>query len=168
MLCIDGVEISTEFGHYVALGLPRTPYPLAGHPREVIEDVRRFGGFGIAAHPGSPNSELRWTDWDAPFDGLEWLNADSEWRDEFWTSLGRVLLTYAFRPVETLGGLLDRPGSVLAAVGPADHVAPHCPQWPAPMRTPGSGFDSRRIRIRIASLRACQGTTCPFARSSTT
>src|SRR3712207_7318586 len=45
-------------------------------------DVRRFGGFGFAAHPGSPKADLRWTDWEAPFDGLEWLNADSEWRDE--------------------------------------------------------------------------------------
>jgi hypothetical protein len=113
VLVLDGVEISTELGHYVAIGLPRTPYPLAGHPRAVIEDVRRFGGFGVAAHPGSPKAELRWDDWDAPFDGLEWLNADSEWRDEFWGSLGRVLLTYGVRPVETLVRLLDRPEPVL-------------------------------------------------------
>jgi hypothetical protein len=113
VLCIDGVEISTDHGHYIALDLPQSPYPLAGHPREVIEDVRRLGGFGFAAHPGSPKAELQWTDWEAHFDGLEWLNADSEWRDEFWTSLGGVLLTYAFRPVETLGTLLDRPAPVL-------------------------------------------------------
>jgi hypothetical protein len=113
VLCLDGVEISTRDGHYVAIALPATPYPLGGHPRDVIEDVRRFRGFGIAAHPGSPKAELRWSDWGAPFDGLEWLNADSEWRDEFWGSLGAVLLTYAFRPVETLGGLLDRPEEVI-------------------------------------------------------
>ena len=114
VLSLDGVEISTQSGHYVALGLARTPYPLAGHPRAVIEDVRRLGGFGFAAHPGSPKAALRWDDWDAPFDGLEWLNADSEWRDEFWGSLGRVLLTYPFRPAETLAGVLDRPEPVLA------------------------------------------------------
>jgi hypothetical protein len=114
VLCIDGVEISTQYGHYVALGLDRTPYPLGGHPREVIEDVRRLGGFGVAAHPGSPKAALRWEEWDTRFDGLEWLNADSEWRDEFWGSLGRVLLTYPFRPTETLAGLLDRPEPVLA------------------------------------------------------
>ncbi|MGH9175182.1 MAG: CehA/McbA family metallohydrolase, partial [Vicinamibacterales bacterium] len=113
VLCIDGVEISTQHGHYIALGVGRAPYPLAGHPKDVIDDVRRLGGFGIAAHPGSPKDALRWGDWDAPFDGLEWLNADSEWRDEFWGSLGGVLLTYAFRPVETLAGLLDRPETVL-------------------------------------------------------
>jgi hypothetical protein len=113
VLCLDGVEISTAHGHYVALGLPRAPYPLAGHPRDVIDDVRRLGGFGIAAHPGSPKPELQWRDWDGAFDGLEWLNADSEWRDEFWGSLGAVLLTYPWRPVETLVGVLDRPEPVL-------------------------------------------------------
>jgi hypothetical protein len=115
VLCLDGVEISTELGHLAVLGLPPTPYPLGGHPREVLEDVHRFGGFAIAAHPGSPKTELRWMDWEAPIDGLEWLNADSEWRDEFLGNLGRSLLTYAFRPTETLASLLDRPASVLKA-----------------------------------------------------
>jgi len=113
VLCVDGVEISTADGHYVALGLPRTPYPLGGYARDVIDDVRRLGGFGFAAHPDSAKPELRWQAWNAPFDGLEWLNADSEWRDELWGSLGRGLLTYAFRPVETLAGLLDRPAPVI-------------------------------------------------------
>jgi hypothetical protein len=113
VLCLDAVEISTDAGHVVALGLPRAPYPIAGHPRDVIDDVHRLGGFGFAAHPGSPKPALQWRDWDAPFDGLEWLNADSEWRDEFWGSLGRVLLTYPVRPTETLADLLDRPVDVL-------------------------------------------------------
>ena len=112
VLCLDGVEISTQYGHYVALGMSVAPYPLAGHPSDVIEDVHRLGGFGFAAHPGSPKAELRWVS-DARFDGIEWLNADSEWRDEFWHSLGRVLLTYPFRPTESLAGLLDRPDEVI-------------------------------------------------------
>ena len=49
VLLIDAVEISTTGGHYVALGLKQTPYRLAGEPRDVIEDVTRLGGFGIAA-----------------------------------------------------------------------------------------------------------------------
>lgn len=114
VLMIDAVEISTDAGHLVAMRLPRAPYPLAGHPDDVIEDVRRLGGIGFAAHPDSPKDELRWGDWRAAFDGIEWLNADSEWRDEMWGSLGRVLLTYAVRPPETLVALLDRPTRVLA------------------------------------------------------
>lgn len=114
VLIIDAVEISTTAGHYVALGLTATPYPLAGAPSAVVEDVRRLGGFGIVAHPGSSRPSLRWTAWDEPVAGIEWLNADSEWRDEVWNSLGRTILTYAFRSPETLASLLDRPEEVLA------------------------------------------------------
>lgn len=32
VLCIDGVEISTSGGHYIAVGLPEAPYPLGGDP----------------------------------------------------------------------------------------------------------------------------------------
>ena len=114
VLMIDGVEISTDQGHYAAVGFTQSPYPLAGHARAVIEDVRRLGGFGFAAHPGSPKPALRWDDWAAPFDGLEWLNADSEWRDELWGPLARSVVTYPFRPAESLAAVLDRPSSVMA------------------------------------------------------
>jgi hypothetical protein len=114
VLCLDGIEVSTSHGHYVALGLPQLPYRLGGHPRAVIEDVQRFGGFGFAAHPDSRKPALRWSDWTVPVDGVEWLNGDSEWRDESWTSLARVLLTYGFRPQETLVTLIDRPVDMLS------------------------------------------------------
>ena len=114
VLYIDAVEISTTDGHLVALGLPKAPYPLAGEGRDVVEDVHRLGGIAIAAHPGSEKPDLRWTDWNAPIDGLEWLSADSEWRDEHPWTLARALLTYPFRPAQALGLLLDRPGPVIA------------------------------------------------------
>ena len=91
VLYIDAVEISTQDGHVVALDLPKTPYPLAGEGRDVVDDIHRLGGFAIAAHPGSAKPELRWTAWDAPVDGIEWLNADSEWRDERPWTLARAL-----------------------------------------------------------------------------
>lgn len=100
VLVIDGVEISTTGGHYLAAGIPTSPYPLGGLPADVIEDVRRLGGFGMAAHPDSPKAELRWRDWQAPFDGIEWLNADSAWRDERRAPLARVMLTYWVRAPE--------------------------------------------------------------------
>ena len=65
MLCLDGVEVSTDDGHYVALGIGQTPYPLAVTAMRVAEDVPGMGGFWIAAHPFSPRSELAWTDWSA-------------------------------------------------------------------------------------------------------
>lgn len=114
VLCIDGVEIGTTAGHYVAIGLERaSPYPLGGEPRDVVEDVHRLGGFGIVSHPASPNRDLRWRDWSAPIGGIEWLNADSEWRDEDRGSLVRTLFTYPFRRAGVLAALLDRPEDVL-------------------------------------------------------
>src|SRR5688572_3185882 len=113
VLVIDSVETSTEGGHVVAQGLPKSPYPLAGEARDVVEDVARLGGFSIAAHPGSEKPELRWIEWVSPFDGLEWLNGDSEWRDESAWSLARALFTYPARKAETLVTLLDRPDAVV-------------------------------------------------------
>lgn len=114
VLTIDAVELNTSGGHYAALGLPAAPYPLAGTPAAVIEDVQRLGGFGIATHPDSPRPSLRWTDWDAAIDGLEWLNGDSEWRDEPRLPVARALLTYLFRGPESMATLFDRPSAVLA------------------------------------------------------
>jgi len=134
VLCLDGVEISTTGGHYIALDMPASPYPLRGEPRDVVEDVRRLGGFGIAAHPDSPKPQLRWQDWTAPFDGIELLNPDTSWR--LWTQqatasirspksgapgsawyarrrLAVALLDYPFRPAETIAGLIQASDALL-------------------------------------------------------
>ena len=114
VLCLDGVEISTTAGHYVAIGMRAAPYPLGGEPRDVVEDVRRLGGFGIAAHPDSPKRELRWVDWSLPIDAMEILNPDTQWRTyaqgpgispKF--KLLAALGTYAFRPSETIAHLFE-------------------------------------------------------------
>lgn len=113
VLTIDGVELNTTAGHYAVIGLPASPYPIAGTPADVIEDVHRLGGFGFAAHPGSPRPSLSWQGWDAPIDGLEWINGDSEWRDEPWMPIGRAVLTYLLRAPQSMATLLDRPEGVL-------------------------------------------------------
>jgi hypothetical protein len=113
VLCLDGVEISTSGGHYIAVGIPAAPYPLGGEAAAVAEDVRRLGGFGVAAHPLSPRAELAWQEWTAPIDGIEWLNADSEWRDEGRLRLTRALLDYLWRPAGALASLLDRSAELM-------------------------------------------------------
>ena len=114
VLCLDAVELNTNDGHYVALGLAATPYPLAGTAESVAEDVTRFGGFGFVAHADSSRASLQWRGWDVAFDGMEWLNADSEWRDEPLSTLSRTFLTYWARPSATLASLLDRPQGLVA------------------------------------------------------
>jgi hypothetical protein len=113
VLCLDAVEISTNGGHYIAIDMPESPYPLAGEARDVVEDVHRLGGFGIAAHPDSPKAELRWREWAAPIDGVELLNPDTSWRVDAVRPgiapklrLLRALLTYPVRPSATIAALL--------------------------------------------------------------
>jgi hypothetical protein len=114
VLCLDGVEISTNGGHYVAIDMPASPYPLAGEARDVVEDVRRLGGFGIAAHPDSPKPQLLWRDWTAPFDAVELLNPDTSWRilaaQATWTTRGRLLTAlfdYPWRSSEVMARLIQ-------------------------------------------------------------
>jgi hypothetical protein len=113
VLCLDAVEISTVDGHYVALDMPQSPYPLGGTARAVAEDVARLGGFGIAAHPDSVKPELRWMDETVDVDGLEWLNADSEWRSASRGALVRAGIGYLVRPAAALTSLLHRPDESL-------------------------------------------------------
>lgn len=120
VLCLDGVEISTTGGHYLAIGMPASPYPLGGEPRDVVDDVRRLGGFGIVAHPDSPKPALQWQDWAAPFDAIEWVNPDTSWRARMqWPGrrarlhLVSALVDYPIRPAETIAGLLEGTTSAL-------------------------------------------------------
>lgn len=115
VLCLDAVEVSTSGGHYIALDMPAAPYPLGGEARDVVEDVHRLGGFGIAAHPDSPKIELRWREWTAPFDGMEIVNPDTSWRllaqSSAWRPRLRLvdaLFHYPVRPAETMASLLAR------------------------------------------------------------
>ena len=39
VLILNGVEISTDSGHYIAIGMTRTPYPLGGDAKGVVEDL---------------------------------------------------------------------------------------------------------------------------------
>ena len=117
VLVIDAVEFNTTDGHLVALGLPATPYPFAGTAADVLDDVGRLGGFAIAAHPDSPRPTLKWSAWEAPVDGLEWINADSEWRDESAAGLARALFSYPFRAPGAMASVFDRPDELLKSMG---------------------------------------------------
>jgi hypothetical protein len=119
VLCLDGVEISTNGGHYIAIDMPAAPYPLAGEARDVVEDVRRLGGFGIAAHPDSPKPQLAWRDWQAAVDGIELLNPDTSWRliaaRPGWAPkerLAAALVHYPFRAPEVIANLIQPTGAL--------------------------------------------------------
>jgi hypothetical protein len=110
VLCLDGAEISSFDGHIVALDLRQaSPYPLAGEGRDVVEDIQRLGGRAVLAHPDSPKEALRWRGGNVPFDGIEWVNADSEWRDDTPGRLAAVFARALVRPAESIVSLFARP-----------------------------------------------------------
>ncbi|TAK12056.1 MAG: hypothetical protein EPO35_11770 [Acidobacteria bacterium] len=126
VLVIDAVEVSVVEGHVVALGLAgAAPYRLGGEARDVIEDIHRLGGFAIVAHPDSPRPDLRWRPPAASAgsrnqiadlsgaDGMEWLNADNEWRDERPLRIFQTLINFPVRPAESLARLMSRPTAAL-------------------------------------------------------
>ncbi len=125
VLCLDAVEITTAGGHVVALNLDRaSEYPLGGETRDVMEDIHRMGGWAVAAHPDSTREDLRWRSTAGGIDGIEWLNADSEWRDErparLLASVGRL----AIRSAESIAALVSRPARTLARWDAAARMRP--------------------------------------------
>lgn len=160
VLVIDAVELNTASGHLVALGIPAAPYPLAGTAADVMEDVRRLGGFGIAAHPDSPRTTLGWTAWDVAVDGVEWINADSSWRDESAPALVRAVLGYPVRPAGAVAWLIDRPVELLSrwdAVG-ATRSVPALAAADAhariSLRDPGADGDTSGLQLPVPGYEA--------------
>jgi len=115
VLCIDAVEVNTASGHIVALGLKgASPYPLAGPARDVLEDIHRMGGTAVMAHPDSPSPALRWRG-PSPqtLDGIEWLNVDSEWRDDSVLTLLGTAAHGLIRGPAAVASLFSRPTRTL-------------------------------------------------------
>ncbi len=160
VLVIDAVELNTASGHLVALGIPAAPYPLAGTAADVMEDVRRLGGYGIAAHPDSPRTTLGWTAWDVAVDGVEWINADSSWRDEPASALARAVLGYPIRPGGAVAWLLDRPVGLLArwdAMGATQSVpalAAADAHARISLRDPGADGDTSALQLPVPGYEA--------------
>lgn len=125
VLCVDAVEISSAGGHVVALNLNHaSAYPLGGETRDVMEDIHRMGGWAVAAHPDSRREELRWRSMAGGIDGIEWLNADSEWRDERPVRLVASVARFAVRPAESIAALFARPARTLARWDAAARMRP--------------------------------------------
>jgi hypothetical protein len=90
-LLIVGAEISPEYNHYLALGLPPDA-PIAGlnekPPQTIIDTVNRLGGFGFIAHPdhtGTTRFGIRsyaWKDWSASgFSGMSVWDLMTDWQE---------------------------------------------------------------------------------------
>jgi hypothetical protein len=81
----------------------------------VIDDIHRLGGWAVVAHPDSPKDSLRWrASANVPFDGIEWINADAEWRDETARRLMTTAARAVFRGPESVALLFRSPTRTIA------------------------------------------------------
>jgi hypothetical protein len=78
---IDGEEVSTSAGHYLALGISDSRWHRGSgfDTRSLMASSRRSGAVNFIAHPFGLRD--RWADWGAPdYDGIEIFNDDAVWR----------------------------------------------------------------------------------------
>lgn len=116
---IVGSEVTTDAGHLLAVGDSVPTYNYSPEPIEAVRDVASQGGFSVIAHP--MNERIPWTEWPPPpADGMEVINADSEWRETTRATLARTLPLYWLNPVYFHLRLLHYPRAPLRAF---DHEA---------------------------------------------
>jgi hypothetical protein len=91
---ISGVEVSTNAGHFLALGIPASwAQPKTKDDRVLLAAARSIGALRILAHPFHPFTP--WTDWNtSDFDGMEIWNEDAAWRQNNIFDLVDALLLY--------------------------------------------------------------------------
>ena len=78
---IDGEEVSTAAGHYLALGVSDSRWHRGSgfDERNLMASSRRSGAVNFIAHPFGLRD--RWSDWSASdYDGIEIFNDDAVWR----------------------------------------------------------------------------------------
>lgn len=78
---IDGEEVSTAAGHYLALGISDNRWHRGPgfNTRSLMASSRRSGAVNFIAHPFGLRD--RWSDWGATdYDGIEIFNDDATWR----------------------------------------------------------------------------------------
>ena len=169
VLTIDGVELNTTGGHYAAIGLPASPYPIAGTPADVIEDVRRLGGFGIRGASGIAAAVAA-----AGRTGTRRSTASSGSTPTANGATSRAcrsrarLLTYLLRAPESMATLLDRPDGVLRQWDELDGDAtggrPRRHRRACAARVPPANRSGRARRFMCG----CRATSRRFARSRIT
>ena len=91
---IDGEEVSTSSGHYLALGITDAwPRGKSYDARPLMASTRKAGAVNFVAHPFGLRE--KWRDWSAPdYDGMEIFNDDAIWRKNTIFDLFNAFILY--------------------------------------------------------------------------
>ena len=126
---IDGEEVSTSTGHFLALGLSDVwPRGSSYDADSLLASTRRAGAVNFIAHPFGLRDH--WHDWDsANYDGMEIWNDDAVWRQNNALEMAASFLLYPLNPRLALVRLARTPRENLAKwdeLQQSRHVAGIC------------------------------------------
>lgn len=145
LLLLVGEEIHDQVrepqkNHLLAFGANAELALLAGDPQQLVDEIRKRGGYSFLAHPVDPPSpvlgeqDLSWVDWQVcDFSGIELWNAMSEFKSRLRTRLHGLF--YLFNPsrvacgpfpqaIERWDELLAQRGRVAIIGGSDAHAFP--------------------------------------------
>ncbi len=91
---VPGEELTTNSGHYLALGVPfGWQRPATRDADPLLAATHAVGAFNVIAHPFHTN--IPWTHWNtSDFDGMEIWNEDEVWRRDHIIDLINGVLLY--------------------------------------------------------------------------
>jgi hypothetical protein len=111
VLVVKATEVSTPFGHVVAVGVP---HALTAEERdaEPLRIIRSLGGEAVIAHPFQPSRPF--SGWDrGPWRGLEVVSNDTSWGETLatgsWLRIARAALALPFDPARAVLALESDP-----------------------------------------------------------
>jgi hypothetical protein len=159
VLVVKAVEVSTPFGHVVAVGVPRplTPDERNGEP---LKAIRALGGEAVLAHPLHPHRPF--TGWGrGPWRGLEIVSNDTTWGETVagnaWARVGLAALTFPFDRGRALLALQQEPRDELRRFDlEAAAARSGSPQSPGPAllcSADAHGYPSYRAAFEAFSMR---------------
>ena len=112
---IDGEEVSTASGHFLALGVSDSRWHRGAgfNARTLMSSSRSHGAVNFIAHPFGLRD--RWSDWGASdYDGIEIFNDDAVWRKNKVFDIAIAALLYPVNSRLALLRLARTPGENLA------------------------------------------------------
>ncbi len=159
VLVVEGTEVSTAFGHVVALGVPRALTP-EERDRDPLGTIRALGGEAFAAHPFHPRRPF--TGWGrGPWRGFEVVSNDTAWhRVVHERALGRAAraaLALPWDGARAVLALSGAPGDELRRFDEELRAAADVPGAPAPAKVllcsaDAHGYPSYRAAFEAFSM----------------
>lgn len=173
VLVVEATEISTSFGHVVALGVPRALTP-EERERDPLGAIRALGGVAVVAHPFHPTRPF--TGWDrGAWRGFEVVSNDTAWHsvvhDRAVGKAAVAALTLPWDSARSVLALSDSPDDELHRFDEELRAASAVPGAPSPAKAllcsvDAHGYPSYRAAFEAFSMHVPVALTGDGARDA--